>query len=96
LYWQGPHLRIMCLMESVDTTVEMPSRAASSAASVDLPVPLVPHSSTATDVRCSRRAHAILKSSTVAAAVTAKGGACDVAVGGKPAACAGGGSADGP
>ncbi len=46
-------LRIMWRMESVDTTLVMPSRDASSEASVDLPVPEVPHSSTVTEDRCS-------------------------------------------
>ena len=39
---------------TVDSSVVMPSRAARRLASVLFPVPLVPHSSTATLLRCSR------------------------------------------
>jgi hypothetical protein len=49
-------------MESVETTVVIPRRAASREASVDLPVPLVPQSSTATEARRSWRAQAMRKS----------------------------------
>lgn len=53
---------IMCRMESVDTTVVMPSLLASSDARVDLPHPLVPQSNTITGSFPSRTLQASVKS----------------------------------
>lgn len=53
---------MMCLIESVDRTVEMPSRVPSSEAKVLLPVPDVPASRTMTFTFCCIKSEATRKS----------------------------------
>lgn len=61
--FSGSKLLSICLIESVDKIEVMPSLLARREASVDLPVPLVPHKRIVTDLFLSLIPHAVAKSS---------------------------------